>query len=129
MFEAVYLWDACIYKFSSCTEHISAEWINVWIQTGNLALYQLAQRWLAWFFALVFLQDLERQESEVLSRCIVEHSILQAEVNELEEMIQDSTADECLYDFFEKILHDSNESLNLMKMVIVEFSMYTWIPW
>lgn len=129
MFEAVYLWDACIYKFSSCTEHISAEWINVWIQTCNLALYQLTQRWLAWLFALVFLQDLERQESEVLSRCIVEHSILQAEVNELKEMIQDSTADECLYDFFEKSLYDSNERLNLMKMVIVEFSMYTWMPW
>lgn len=63
------------------------------------------------------IQDLERQESEVLSRCIVEHSTLQAEENELEGMMQDSTAEECLHDFVEKSLHDFNERLNLMRMV------------
>jgi hypothetical protein len=89
-----------------------------------IAMYLYTEAYL--FFAIVFFQDLDRQESEVLSQCIIEYVKLQTEVNELEGMLQDSTAEECLYDILEKSLHDSDERLDLIKMVTVKSSVETW---
>ncbi|KAI5669445.1 hypothetical protein M9H77_19298 [Catharanthus roseus] len=61
-------------------------------------------------------KDLERQESDVLSHCIIEYAKLHAEVNEVEVMLQDTTAEQCQYNIPEKSLHESRDRLNLLKM-------------
>ncbi|KAL3500430.1 hypothetical protein ACH5RR_039523 [Cinchona calisaya] len=60
-------------------------------------------------------EDLEREESKVQSCCIVEYSKLLAEVNELEDMLQNNVGGDCLYDILDDGLDESKERLNLLK--------------
>ena len=63
------------------------------------------------------LQDLERQESAVQSRCIVEYAKLLAEVSELEDMLQNDVGGDFVYGILDDSINESKERLNMLKKV------------
>ncbi|CAI9094435.1 OLC1v1030177C3 [Oldenlandia corymbosa var. corymbosa] len=60
-------------------------------------------------------EDLEKQESEVVSRFVVEHALLQAEVDEFEGMLQNKTNMDIFRDMLDHSLDESKEKLNVLK--------------
>ncbi|XP_071919703.1 uncharacterized protein [Coffea arabica] len=61
------------------------------------------------------IEDLERQESEVQSRCIVEYAKLLAEVSELEDMLQNDVGGDFVYGILDDSINESKERLNMLK--------------